>query len=366
MVPWAGHSPSGGLPERTSGFISPSCCSSPGSGSPITCRAALPAAMDSVAFILLVFLCVTLHEFGHIAMARRFGIRTPQVILSPIGGIASMERMPEKPTPGTAGGDRGAARQCGDRAAADGWLRHRHQRVTSIDFETATLAERLLIVNVMLVLFNMVPAFPMDGGRVLRALLAMNMGAPRATALAARIGQGFAFLFVLLGLFYNPDPDVRRHLHLSRRRLRGADGSLHRLCLAAQGEGCDGAIAHPALGGRAAVEGRRCPALLAAEGIPRARRRRPHRGAARPRRDDPRPARPGCRRPPSATPCAPPSRCSSTSPWSTPSPACAQAAPGPRWCSTPQASVAGILTQENIAEMMMVENAQPGWRFRRR
>ena len=162
------------------------------------------AAVDSIVFILLVFLCVTLHEFGHIAMARRFGIRTPQVILSPIGGIASMERMPEKPGQELLVAIAGplvnvvialllmAAFGLG----LTGFL--------SLDFNTATLAERLLTVNIVLVLFNMVPAFPMDGGRVLRALLAMNLGAPRATALAARIGQGFAFLFMLLGLFYNP------------------------------------------------------------------------------------------------------------------------------------------------------------------
>jgi Zn-dependent protease len=164
----------------------------------------MPAAMDSIAFILLVFLCVTLHEFGHIAMARRFGIRTPQVILSPIGGIASMERMPEKPTQELLVAIAGPLVNVVIALLLVAIFGIALSGLTGIDFENATLAERLLIVNVMLVLFNMVPAFPMDGGRVLRALLAMNMGAPRATALAARIGQGFAFLFVLLGLFYNP------------------------------------------------------------------------------------------------------------------------------------------------------------------
>jgi CBS domain-containing protein len=66
------------------------------------------------------------------------------------------------------------------------------------------MVERLVLVNATLVIFNMIPAFPMDGGRVLRALLAMGMGSTAATRLAARIGQGFAFLFVLFGLFYNP------------------------------------------------------------------------------------------------------------------------------------------------------------------
>lgn len=162
------------------------------------------AAMDSIAFLLLVFLCVTLHEFGHIAMARRFGISTPQVTLSPIGGIASMERMPEKPMQELLVALAGPLVNVVIALLLVIGFGITVSGMTGIDFEQATLAERLLIVNIMLVLFNMVPAFPMDGGRVLRAVLAMNMGAPRATAVAARIGQGFAFLFVLLGLFYNP------------------------------------------------------------------------------------------------------------------------------------------------------------------
>jgi Zn-dependent protease/CBS domain-containing protein len=162
------------------------------------------AALDSIAFILLVFLCVTLHEFGHIAMARRFGIRTPQVILSPIGGIASIERMPEKPRQELLVAIAGPLVNVVIVVLLMAGFGIGFERISALDFDTATLAERLLIVNIMLVLFNLVPAFPMDGGRVLRAVLAMNMGAPRATALAARIGQSFAFLFVALGLFYNP------------------------------------------------------------------------------------------------------------------------------------------------------------------
>ncbi|MFN4143216.1 site-2 protease family protein [Aestuariivirga sp.] len=162
------------------------------------------AALDSISFILLVFLCVTLHEFGHIAMARRFGIRTPQVILSPIGGIASLERMPQKPAQELLVAIAGPLVNVAIALLLMAAFGLAIDTATAAHFESSTLAERLLIVNVTLVLFNLIPAFPMDGGRVLRALLAMNMGSQRATALAARIGQGFAFLFVLLGLFYNP------------------------------------------------------------------------------------------------------------------------------------------------------------------
>ena len=78
------------------------------------------------------------------------------------------------------------------------------QNLTAIEKPTVSLAAKLAGANIILVLFNMIPAFPMDGGRVLRALLAMHVGNARATELAASIGQGFAVVFGLLGIFYNP------------------------------------------------------------------------------------------------------------------------------------------------------------------
>ena len=164
----------------------------------------MAAAVDSIIFLLLVFLCVTLHEFGHIAMARRFGIRTPEVILSPIGGIASLERIPEQPKQELLVALAGPLVNVVIALLLMAVFGIGLSSYTTLGFDTATLAQRLFVVNVTLVLFNLIPAFPMDGGRVLRAVLAMNMGAPRATALAARIGQGFAALFVVLGLLYNP------------------------------------------------------------------------------------------------------------------------------------------------------------------
>jgi Zn-dependent protease len=162
------------------------------------------AAVSSLVFIILVFLCVTLHEFGHILTARRFGIRTPEVILSPIGGIANMEKMPEKPGQELLVAIAGPLVNVVIALLLIVGFHIGTEQLANIKFETATLAERLALVNVTLVLFNLVPAFPMDGGRVLRAVLAMNMEPAKATSLAARIGQSFAFLFVLLGLFYNP------------------------------------------------------------------------------------------------------------------------------------------------------------------
>jgi Zn-dependent protease/CBS domain-containing protein len=163
------------------------------------------AAIASVLFIVLLFACVLLHEFGHILMARRFGIATPDVTLLPIGGVASLERIPEKPSQELAVALAGPAVNVviaivliallGSLAPAD---------ISRIDDPGLGLLARLASANIFLVLFNMIPAFPMDGGRVLHAVLAMRIGPQRAMQVAARIGQGLAFVLGFLGLFGNP------------------------------------------------------------------------------------------------------------------------------------------------------------------
>ncbi len=164
----------------------------------------LEAAKSSIVFVLLVFACVVAHEFGHILTARNFGVKTPEVTLLPIGGVANMERIPEDPWqellvaiagPMVNVVIAGLLIVTGGFAVAD---------LQSIDLEKATLVQRLALINISLVVFNLIPAFPMDGGRVLRALLAMRLGAQRATEIAAKLGQFFAFLFVAAGLFLNP------------------------------------------------------------------------------------------------------------------------------------------------------------------
>ena len=164
----------------------------------------LEAAKSSVVFVLLVFACVVAHEFGHILTARNFGIKTHDVTLLPIGGVANMERIPEDPRqellvaiagPMVNVVIAGLLIVTGGFAVAD---------LQSIDLEKTTLVQRLALINISLIVFNLIPAFPMDGGRVLRALLAMRLGAQRATEIAAKLGQFFAFLFVAAGLFLNP------------------------------------------------------------------------------------------------------------------------------------------------------------------
>jgi stage IV sporulation protein FB len=164
------------------------------------------AAWYALAFMILLFACVVAHEFGHIFVARHFGVTTPTVTLLPIGGVAQLERIPEKPSEeflvAIAGPlvnvaiavvlivVFGASLDAGSLAG--------------VDKSTVSMLDRLAAVNLFLVVFNLIPAFPMDGGRVLRAILASRLGYARATEIAASIGQVVAFGLGFLGLFGNP------------------------------------------------------------------------------------------------------------------------------------------------------------------
>jgi Zn-dependent protease/CBS domain-containing protein len=164
------------------------------------------AAWAGVLFILAVFLCVVLHEFGHIFAARCFGIRTPDVTLLPIGGLARLERMPEQPGQelviAVAGPLVNVVIAAVLLAYTGGNVGFEH--IEQIEDPRAGFLARLAAVNIFLVVFNMIPAFPMDGGRVLRGVLAFTMPWARATQIAATIGQGLAFVFGFVGLFYSP------------------------------------------------------------------------------------------------------------------------------------------------------------------
>ncbi|MEJ6846580.1 site-2 protease family protein [Sinorhizobium fredii] len=165
-----------------------------------------PAALEGVAFVLAVFACVVLHEFGHIAAARHFGIKTPDITLLPIGGVARLERMPEEPGAEFVIAIAGPLVNVAIAGIIILVLRTSVglEQIVGIEDPHMSFLARLAGVNVFLVLFNMIPAFPMDGGRVLRAALASRLSWPRATQIAAMIGQGLAFVFGFVGLFYNP------------------------------------------------------------------------------------------------------------------------------------------------------------------
>jgi Zn-dependent protease/CBS domain-containing protein len=164
------------------------------------------AAWQGTIFIVLIFLCVLLHELGHVFAARRYGVKTRDVTLWPFGGIASMERMPDKPSQELIVALAGPAVNVVIALALFLYLGVTldPENLPRVEDPKVSMAVKVLFANIILVLFNMIPAFPMDGGRVLRALLAMRLGNARATEVAATIGQGFAVAFGVLGIFYNP------------------------------------------------------------------------------------------------------------------------------------------------------------------
>ena len=158
-------------------------------------------ALGAVALLLSVFGCVLLHELGHALAARRYGIRTRDIVLLPIGGVARLQRMPDRPSQEVVVALAGPAVNVVIAAVLA--LALTQLRPTGMPNE---LLVSLLQVNLLMLGFNLIPAFPMDGGRVLRALLAMRMPYVRATRIAAGIGQGIALLFGIVGfgIFHNP------------------------------------------------------------------------------------------------------------------------------------------------------------------
>ncbi|WP_026770446.1 site-2 protease family protein [Asinibacterium sp. OR53] len=167
------------------------------------------AGLWGVAFILALFTCVVLHEFGHALTAKRYKIRTKDITIYPIGGIASLESMPEKP------GQELLVALAGPAVnliiAAVLWI-YLKSTGAMPDMETLKDAKHmqdlpfafnLLVANTALCAFNLIPAFPMDGGRVLRAILAFRMERAKATRVAAGIGQFLAMLFIFFGFFFN-------------------------------------------------------------------------------------------------------------------------------------------------------------------
>jgi stage IV sporulation protein FB len=170
-------------------------------------RGGQAAAIDAVVFILAVFACVVAHEYGHVLMARRFGIGTRDITLLPIGGVASIERMPEKPREELLIALAGPAVNVVIALllfTVFGARLDPERAVAAVEDQKIDLVTRLAVANVMLVVFNMIPAFPMDGGRVLRALLSYRLDRARVTRIAASIGQAVAFGLGFLGLFGNP------------------------------------------------------------------------------------------------------------------------------------------------------------------
>jgi Zn-dependent protease/CBS domain-containing protein len=167
------------------------------------------AAVSGVIFMLAVFGSVVLHEFGHALTAAHYGVHTRSILLLPIGGVAQLEQIPDDPRQELAIAIAGPAV-----TVVIAVILYIVLRVsgTPVDWHTmvsgtgGSFLERLLWINVVLAAFNLLPAFPMDGGRVLRAAIAMRTDHTQATVIAARIGQVFALAFGIIGLFVTGDP----------------------------------------------------------------------------------------------------------------------------------------------------------------
>jgi Zn-dependent protease/predicted transcriptional regulator len=160
----------------------------------------------STFFILAVFTSVVLHEFGHALTARRFGVRTQDITLLPIGGVARLEKLPDKPGQQLLVAFAGPAVNLGIALTILVllFMSDRPISIESFRQSDGSLLAQLVWINVSLAVFNLLPGYPMDGGRILRALLAMRMAPERATQTAARVGQGVALIFGLVGLFVSP------------------------------------------------------------------------------------------------------------------------------------------------------------------
>jgi Zn-dependent protease/predicted transcriptional regulator len=162
------------------------------------------------AYVFALFLCVVLHEYGHAFAAKKYGVRTRDIILSPIGGVARLEQLPEKPKHEMIIAFAGPAVNVIIAVIVglislfvlDGSILESDFDILRIKGLNEFLVF-LLALNVMLFVFNLVPAFPMDGGRVLRSGLAMKMGRVKATRIASMVGRVLAIGFVIFGLYNN-------------------------------------------------------------------------------------------------------------------------------------------------------------------
>jgi Zn-dependent protease/predicted transcriptional regulator len=167
----------------------------------------MSSVMNEILLVMSVFLCVLLHEFGHALMAAKYHVPTKDITLLPIGGVARLERMPEHPRQEFFVAIAGPAVNVGIIIVlipvilfGKGWP----IALDMIEYDSNSFVMNLLLVNLSLIVFNLIPAFPMDGGRVFRSLLAMKLSRLKATQIAVYTGQLIAIGFFIAGIYFNP------------------------------------------------------------------------------------------------------------------------------------------------------------------
>jgi len=197
----------------------------------------VPTAVWGVGLIAAVFGCVVLHELGHALAAARYGIPTRDITLYPIGGVARLARLPDRPGQELVVALAGPLVNVALAALVWGALVVAGQPLglpTGLAEPTVGFGSNLFWANVGLALFNLLPAFPMDGGRVLRALLALKLEYTRATRIAAAVGQVMAMLFALLAIVDGFDPFL---LFIALFVYLGAEQEAHATLLRAAARG---------------------------------------------------------------------------------------------------------------------------------
>jgi Zn-dependent protease/CBS domain-containing protein len=160
--------------------------------------------IESILFILAIFACVTLHELGHALAARRYHIQTRDITLLPIGGVAKLESIPEKPKEELVVAIAGPAVNVVIILVLIPVIALSSGTEAFFSFSDMGFLSKLAWVNFSLAVFNLIPAFPMDGGRIFRALLAFKFEWAKATRIAATVGQIIAVGFVVWGFYGNP------------------------------------------------------------------------------------------------------------------------------------------------------------------
>jgi Zn-dependent protease len=161
----------------------------------------------SVGLIVLFFGCVVLHELGHSLTARRYGVRVPRILLLPIGGMAQMDQIPRRPSAELLITIAGPAVNFAIAVLMLPFVwREALELVEVVEFSFMDILVQLWWANVVMGVFNLLPVFPMDGGRIFRALLAYRLPYIRATWWAVTVGRTLALLFAAMAVFYFEAP----------------------------------------------------------------------------------------------------------------------------------------------------------------